>query len=365
MIRPLIERLKAYVPGEQVIVKGLVRLNTNENPYSPAPAVLEKVREAVDARLRRYPNATADGLRAKLAAMHGCKPENILVGNGSDEVLELAIRTFVDPVEEGTPVQPENVCQYFNPSYSLYPVLAEAAGVATNAVPLLSDFGIPSVVQLRADGKWNFDAALTFVTTPNAPTGRGYTTKELEALCQAQHGVVLLDEAYTDFAEEHAMELALRYPNVLVARTFSKAYCLCFQRVGYVVGPEKLVSAIHKIRGSYNVNGLGQIAAEATLDNLDYYRENFARIKQTRDETIEWLRANGFEASQSQSNFVFAKPLWISAEGLYHALHKVNVLVRWWKYPEVKDYLRISVGSEEEMLRFKEEVLKIKKEKQK
>src|SRR5439155_3736576 len=133
--------------------------------------------------------------------------------------------------------------------------------------------------------QWDFTAALTFVTTPNAPSGRGYATRELEALCQAQQGVVVLDEAYVDFAHEHAMALALKHPNVIVARTFSKAYSLCFQRVGYFVGHRDLVEALHKIRDSYNVNGLGQVAAVATLDDLRYYRANFKRIIATR----EWL----------------------------------------------------------------------------
>src|SRR5439155_24000685 len=129
---------------------------------------------------------------------------------------------------------------------------------------------------------WDFHAALTFVTTPNAPSGRGFSPPALEGLCREQHGVVVLDEAYVDFAEENALELALRLPHVLVSRTFSKAYSLCFLRVGYFVGNPVLISALQKIRDSYSVNGLGQIAAEATLDELRYYRENFRRIKATR-----------------------------------------------------------------------------------
>ena len=356
-VRRQVRKLHAYVPGEQIIVPDLVRLNTNENPYPPAPEVLEAIKGAVDGRLRRYPSATADGVRKKLAELHGCKPENILVGNGSDEVLELAVRTYVEPLPEGrTQVLDENVCQQFSPSYSLYPVLEEAASVVANNVSLGSDFALPSVEQLKSEGKWNFNAALSFITTPNAPTGTGYATVALEKLCAAQNGVVLLDEAYTDFAEEHAMDLALKYPNVLVARTFSKAYCLCFQRVGYIVGSEELIGAMHKIRGSYNVNGLGQIAAEATLDNLGYYRANFERIKRTRQQTTQWLSEHGFYVYPSQTNFVYAKPLKLSAEHIYKALKTQNILIRWWSNPEVKDFLRISIGTEEEMERFRKAV---------
>lgn len=353
LIRPLIEGLKPYVPGEQVIVPGLVRLNTNENPYPPAPAVLDTVKAAVDGRLRRYPNPTADALRVKLAALHGCKKENILVGTGSDEVLELAVRTYVDALTDGADRSGCTV-QYFTPSYSLYPVLAEMSGVVKNEVPLLPDFDIPSVEKLKADGVWDFNAALTFVTTPNAPTGQGYTTAALEKLCAAQKGVILLDEAYADFAEENAMSLATKYPNVLVARTFSKAYCLCFQRVGYCVGSEELVGAMHKIRGSYNVNGLGQIAAEATLEHLDYYRSNFERIKKTRSQTLEWLAGHGFRTRPSQTNFIFVKPPKVAAKRWYELYKEQNVLVRWWAQPDVTEYLRISIGSEEEMTRFRE-----------
>ena len=274
LIRPLVRDLHAYVPGEQPKIAGLVKLNTNENPYPPSPRVLAAVRAAVDGRLRLYPNPTAQVLREKLAKVHGCAPENIIVGNGSDELLALAVRGFVEPMSErrvirapnqnrlgSRGVRPSEVVQYFTPSYSLYPVLADIHEAAKNAVPLKPDFDLASVAELKRDAIWNFNAALTFVTTPNAPSGRGYKTSELEKLCRVQKGVVVLDEAYVDFADENAMKLTLKFPHVLVARTFSKAYSLCFQRIGYFVGNAELIAALDKIRDSYNVNGLGQIAA--------------------------------------------------------------------------------------------------------
>ena len=287
LIRPLVRGLHAYVPGEQPKIKGLIKLNTNENPYPPSPRVLRAVRAAVDGRLRLYPNPTAERLRKKLARLHRCAPENIIVGNGSDELLALATRCFVETrsAERGARNNSRSVVQYFTPSYSLYPVLADIHGAAKIAMPLKPDFALPGIADLRRGRTWNFRAALTFVTTPNAPCGRGYPTTELDALCKAQRGVMVLDEAYVDFAEENAMSLALKHPHVLVARTFSKAYSLCFQRVGYFVGHAELTSALHKIRDSYNVNGLGQIAAEATLDDLPYHRANFRKIIATR----EWL----------------------------------------------------------------------------
>src|ERR1041385_7394577 len=226
LIRPLVRRLHAYLPGEQPKTKGLIKLNTNENPYPPSPKVLAAVKAAVDGRLRLYPDPTSQVLREKLAELHRCKAENIFIGNGSDECLALAVRTFVEPQNPNPETRnpKRQIVQYFTPSYSLYPVLADTHGAAKNAVALKGDFGLPSVAELKRGKQWNFNAALTFITTPNAPSGRGYATAELEALCKAQRGVTLLDEAYVDFANAHALPLALKYPHVLVARTFSKAY---------------------------------------------------------------------------------------------------------------------------------------------
>jgi histidinol-phosphate aminotransferase len=204
---------------------------------------------------------------------------------------------------------------------------------------------LPPIAGLKRGKLWDFRAALTFVTTPNAPSGRGYSTQELEALCKAQRGVVVLDEAYVDFADENAMSLALKHPNVIVSRTFSKAYSLCFQRVGYFVGHSELVAALHKIRDSYNVNGLGQIAAEATLDDLACYRTNFRRIIATRAWLSRELTALGFQILPSQTNFILAKPPCFAAKDWLEKLRRRKILVRWFSAPEVKGYLRITVGT--------------------
>ena len=344
-IRPLVQHLHAYVPGEQPKIKGLVKLNTNENPYPPSPKVLAAVKAAVDGRLRLYPNPTAEKLRQKLAKLHGCKPENIIIGNGSDEVLALATRTFVEPAGTAGTKTAASVIQYFIPSYSLYPVLADIQGATQNAVPLKPDFSMPSLAELKKGKQWNFRAALTFVTTPNAPGGRGYATAALAKLCRAQEGVVILDEAYVDFAEENALAVALKLPNVLVARTFSKAYSLCFQRVGYFVGHADLIAAMDKVRDSYNVNGLGQIAAEATLDDLKFYRANFKKIIATRTALTRELTQLGFRVLPSQTNFILARPPLFPAEQWLQKLRDRKILVRWFRAPEVRDYLRITIGT--------------------
>ena len=359
LIRPLVRSLRPYVPGEQPKIKGLIKLNTNENPYPPSPRVLAATRAAVDGRLRLYPNPTAQLLREKLARLHGCRPENIIVGNGSDELLAMAVRTFVEPKAgqasrlSGAGETPalqssKSLVQFFTPSYSLYPVLADIHGAARNAVPLRADFTIPSLAELKRARQWDFRAALTFVTTPNAPSGRGYSTAQLEELCRAQKGVVVLDEAYVDFARENALALALKYPHVVVARTFSKAYSLCFQRVGYCVGHPELMAALHKIRDSYNVNGLGQIAALATLDDLPRYRATFRRIIATRERLSRELDALGFRVYPSQTNFILVRPPRFPARAWLQKLRDRKILVRWFGEPLVRDYLRITIGTPEE-----------------
>jgi histidinol-phosphate aminotransferase len=382
LIRPLVRGLHAYVPGEQPKIKGLIKLNTNENPYPPSPKVLAAIQSAVDGRLRLYPNPTALALREALAKLHGCRADNLIVGNGSDELLALATRCFVEPAGAevtrragSTPHKSASsrrrlqTVQYFTPSYSLYPVLADIHGAAKNEVPLKPDFSLPGMAELkngqgkppegRAPNKWDFEAALTFVTTPNAPSGRGYSTSELETLCRAQNGVVVLDEAYADFAQENALGLALKYPHVLAARTFSKAYSLCFLRVGYFVGHPDLIAALHKIRDSYNVNGLGQVAAAATLGELPYYRANFKRIIATREWLGRELTKSGFRVLPSQANFILVRPPRFPAPEWQQKLRARKILVRWFRFPAVENHLRITIGTAAEAEQLAQAVRKI------
>lgn len=365
LVRPLVRDLHPYTPGEQPEVAGLVKLNTNENPYPPAPGVLKAVKAAVDGRLRLYPSPTAEPLRKRLAALHECEPENIIVGNGSDELLALATRAFVEPSESvrlSAQGISQSTVQYFDPSYSLYPVLAGIHGARHNAVPLHGDFDLPPMSRLRRSVQWDFRAALSFVTTPNAPGGAGYATADLDELCAVHKGVLVLDEAYADFASENALQLAFKHPHVLVARTFSKAYSLCFQRVGYFVGPVELIDALHRIRDSYNVNGLGQVAAAATLDHLDYYRANFKKIIATREKTSKALTSLDFEVFPSQANFLLARPPRLPAQTWMEKLRARNVLVRWFPSHTVRPYLRITIGTPEQMAKLMAAVREVLKE---
>lgn len=350
LIRPLVRQLQAYTPGEQPNTSGLIKLNTNENPYRPAPKVLAAIRTAVDGRLRLYPNPTALPLREKLAKLHGVNPAQVIIGNGSDELLALAVRTFAEPAGSVPPSRSR--VQYPWPSYSLYPVLGQIHGAIPHAVPLQPNFDLPTVDELRRGRLWDFRAALTLITTPNAPSGRGYSLAQLNALCAAQRGVVIFDEAYVDFAEENAMELVHRHAHLLVSRTFSKAYSLCFQRVGYFVGHPGLIGALDRLRDSYNVNGLGQVAALATLDQLPYYRRNFARVKATRERMRRELSGLGWRVLPSATNFLLAEPAGMTAQQWLAALRARKIIVRWFSTPGISNYLRITMGSESEMDRF-------------
>lgn len=361
LVRPILRQLQPYVPGEQPKIKGLIKLNTNENPYPPSPRVMNAVRGAVDSRLRLYPNPTAEPLREKLAQLHGCRAENIIVGNGSDELLAMAVRCFAEPIALAHRARRPSraLVQFFTPSYSLYPVLADIHGAAVNAVPLEPDFTLPGVPSLRWDRQWDFGAALTFITSPNAPTGAGYSTASLRELCLAQRGVVVLDEAYVDFARENALELALQFPHVLVSRTFSKAYSLCFQRIGYFVGHPELIAALHKIRDSYNVNGLGQVAALASLEDLGYYRANFRKTIATRERLSGELEKLGFQVLPSQTNFLLVRPPGFPARVWLDKLRNRKILVRWFDHPGIQDYLRITIGTESEAATLVESVRKL------
>lgn len=350
LVRPHIRFLTPYAPGEQPKEAPLIKLNTNENPYGPSPKVLDAVRNAVGEQLRLYPSPNADSLRRKLASLHGLSVDQIIVGNGSDELLALATRAFVEPVvKETQEYSDRQVIQYFTPSYSLYRSLASIHAARTNEVPLTKSFDILAPPLLQNAG-WRPNAALSFITTPNAPSGRPYRTADLRRLCEATRGAIILDEAYVDFAEENALSLTTEFDHVIVSRTFSKAYSLCFQRIGYFVGPEPLIAALHKIRDSYNVNGLAQIAALAALDDLPYYRKNLQTIARERENLARSLSRIGFEVTPSAANFLLVSPPNGSktAAAWQKQLRQQGILVRWFPDPSIRHCLRITIGTPEQ-----------------
>ncbi len=331
MIRASVQRLQAYVPGEQPRDPGVVKLNTNENPYPPAPGVTEALRAYPVESLRRYPDPLSEPLRHAIAGRHGCDPAQTLVVNGSDEALALCTRAFVE--HEGS-------IGYFEPSYSLYPTLAAIREAETRPVPLGPDFAwaMPS----------DYTASLFFLTCPNAPTGMRYPQAEISAFCDRFPGVVVIDEAYADFAREDCMALALERSNVLVARTLSKSYSLAGLRVGYVVGAFALVAALLKIKDSYNVDGLSQALALAALRDPATLRRHVDKIRATRARLTEALQRAGHRVYPSETNFLWVEPTGMTAPELFERLRAERILIRHFPGPRTGACVRITVGTDEE-----------------
>jgi len=342
-IRRQIERMTGYVPGEQPMAAGLIKLNTNENPYPPSPKVLDALRAAIDGRLRLYPDPTASALRQRLGKIHGFDPEQIVVGNGGDDILNLCVRAFCGECEK---------LAYFWPSYCLYPVLANIQGATPIELPLNDDFQIEAhpAMLAKLDG-----VKLILITQPNAPSGVWLQRVELQRVIEKAKGVVVIDEAYVDFAADDCLDFAREYDNVVVARTFSKAFSFAGMRVGWAAGPRELIAALHKVKDSYNVSRLSQIGAEATLDEWAYFEENIRKIKATRQRVIGRLEEWKFFVYPSQSNFVFARPpAPLTARKWCEGLRERRILVRWWDADRIRDFARVSMGADEEMDKFLE-----------
>ena len=333
MIARHIQSLHAYTPGEQPQIPGLVKLNTNENPYPPSPKVFEALRGFDAARLRLYPDPVCKALREHLADLHGCAPENIFCGNGSDEILALASRAFVEP---------NQTIGFLDPSYSLYPVLADIQNIRKTTLPLNPDFSW-QVPAARHD-------ALFYLTNPNAPTSLAAPRETLADFCNICSGVVLIDEAYADFADDTCMSLAIApgNANTLVMRTLSKSFSLAGLRFGYCVGPEALIHVLYKIKDSYNVDMLTATLALAALRDLPHMRANVARIKATRARLAEALRARGFTMPDSQTNFLFARPPDGQAARLLQHLRAQKILVRHFDLPATREHVRVTVGTDAE-----------------
>lgn len=334
-IRPCIRKMVAYTPGEQPRVPGLIKLNTNENPYPPSPRVFQAIRRELDGRLRLYPDPLSERLRRKAAAVYGFRPDQVIAGNGSDEILTLCLRAFVD---EG------RLVQFPVPSYSLYPVLTQIQNARIRRIAFTPRFGLDLAAFDRR-------AALTFIASPNAPSGTAIPPAFLRKLSVKLHGVLVIDEAYADFAGHHALGLARRARNVLVTRSFSKSFALAGMRIGLAFGGRELVGALFKVKDSYNLDRLTQVTAEAALSDLTYHRRTVARVKRTR----EWFRTKleqlGWRVFPSEANFVFARPPGRSAREWFLRLRNRGILVRWFDHASTRDYLRISIGTDSEMKR--------------
>jgi len=329
-----VEALAAYTPGEQPKIPGIVKLNTNENPYPPSPAVGEALKNFDWHRLRLYPDPVFKLLRDRIAAIHACTPNQVFIGNGSDEILALSTRAFVE--NDGS-------IGYFCPSYSLYPVLAEIRGAEKRPVELDEKFGWRMPEGYQAD--------LFFITNPNAPTSLLYPKYTVQQFTAGFDGVVLIDEAYADFAPDNCMSLAIAKgnTNTLVMRTLSKSFSLAGLRFGYVVGPENLIAALYKIKDSYNMDMLAQAVAIEALHDLDGMFANVRKITDTRKRLTRILREMDWTVLDSASNFLFARPPNGNGEEAFKKLRLKNIFVRYFPGPRTGEYIRITIGTDAEV----------------
>ena len=328
--------MKGYAPGEQPQrIGGWIKLNTNENPYPPSPAVNDVLQGCDPSALRLYPDPICSELRKTVAELYGYAPENVILGNGSDDILTIAVRSFVP--ENGTVASPD-------PSYSLYPVLASIQGAECINIPLDDKFNLPANFAELAG-----DASLIFIPRPNAPTGGVFPLEEMRKICREFNGIVLIDEAYADFADDNCIDFVKEFSNVIISRTLSKSYSLAGIRLGYAIASEKIIDGMMKVKDSYNVNALTQKIALAALKDQDYLAENVRKICEVRKFLSDSLKERGFEVVDSQSNFVFAAPPDRNGEQLYNKLKEQGILVRYFPGKITGKYVRITVGTKEEI----------------
>ncbi len=335
--------LTPYTAGEQPKIPNLIKLNTNENPYPPSPRVAEALTGLADS-LRLYPDMEATALREAIAEVNGVCPEQVFCGNGSDEVLAFAFVAFFAGKTLAVP----------DITYSFYPVYAKLFGIALREIPLKADYTV-DVPAMQA-------GCPIALANPNAPTGVRLPLDEVRVLAahaRAHDAVMLVDEAYAAFAEETALPLLEETDNVLIVRTFSKSHSLAGMRVGYAIGPERLISALRRVRDSFNsypVDRLAQAAARAAILDTAYTDSAVRRVKEARDWTADALRAMGYPVLPSETNFLFVRADETDAAPVQQALRAKGILVRHFSAARLKPWLRITIGTAEQMRRVVEEM---------
>jgi histidinol-phosphate aminotransferase len=345
--RENIDRLKGYEPGFQPSQLDVIKLNTNENPFPPSPKVMEMLGRITDEQLRRYPDPLGNRFREAAAELNGVSPENIMCCNGGDDLLNLAFRAFCD---ETRPVA------YPVPTYTLYPVLAKIQNCQAIEIPFDDEFNLPAKLAATS-------AALTIVCNPNAPSGTFISTEELASLADEISGVLLIDEAYVDYAEKNCNSLIKDFDNVIILRSLSKGYSLAGLRFGYAIAQRDLIDGLIKVKDSYNVDSIAIALATAAIKDQEYFRENIEKIKSERTRLTEQLRKLGFEVPDSSANFVLARYKNNSAAEIHSELAKRNIYVRYFPYPKLEDKLRISIGThvqDDKLIAALKEILAVK-----
>lgn len=329
--------LKAYVPGEQPRDKSYIKLNTNESPYPPAPQVIEAINSKELEDLRLYSDPECKYLREALAKRYGVAPKNVMVGNGSDEILSFAFMAFCDK---------DMGVSYPDISYGFYPVFADIHGIPKREIPLRSDLAI------CVEAYYDAGTAIV-IANPNAPTGICLPIADIEDIIKSNsNNVVVIDEAYIDFGGESCIPFTVKYDNLLVIQTYSKSRSLAGARLGYAIGNEELIEDLEKLRYStnpYNVNRLTLLAGTAALIGQAYYDNNNREIIQTREYAILKLKRLGFEQTDSKANFIFARHPKLKGKELYQGLRERGILVRHFDKPRIADFVRITVGTKDQM----------------
>ena len=337
---PHIQKLKAYVPGQQPTEDGWVKLNTNENPYPPSPEVAPAIAAEIN-QLRRYPEPTSLKLRTIIGERFGLTGRNVIIGNGSDNVLDLITRCYVRGKGAGQTM----------PSYSLYPVVAGMSGQR------LIEVSFTRAMSLDVDAIVAANASVFFLTSPNAPTGVRFALSEIEAILQNLDGLLVADEAYVDFGGESAVALLKKYENLMVVRTFSKSYSLAGMRIGYGLASEGLIEVLDRVRDAYNVDRIAQVAAQAAFEDVEYFGSSCQKIIATRDRVRTQLDALGWFTYPSVANFLFTEPKNAAGESgaavansLFEYLNRARVLVRYFpSHPLTCSFIRVSIGTDSEM----------------
>lgn len=338
-----IRKLHAYVPGEQPHGEGWVKLNTNENPYPPSPKVAEVIVGEVE-RLRRYPEPTSLKLRTVIGERFGLNADNVIIGNGSDNILDLVTRCYASNGIVGETL----------PSYSLYRVVAGMSGHEIISVPFSRSIELDVAAIVAAN------ASVFFLTSPNAPTGVAFPLSKIEAILQQMDGLLVVDEAYVDFGGESAVGLLKEYENLVVVRTFSKSYSLAGMRVGFGLAHRAVIGMLNRVRDAYNVDRIAQAAAQAAFEDVDYFELRRQQVIETREMLRNQLDALGWFTYPSASNFLFTEPknaLGQSgtevATSLFEYLKDAKILVRYFLgHPLTCSFIRVSIGTEIEIETF-------------
>lgn len=343
----IVGQLEPYIPGEQPKDKTYIKLNTNENPYPPSPKVLQAMQEAANESVRLYPTPNCDELRVGIAQYYGLTKEQIFVGNGSDEVLAFSFLAFFNP---GSPVLFPDI------TYSFYPVYAALFNIDYQLVSLDEDFSIP------VNGFTAQNGGIIF-PNPNAPTGKALPLTAIEEILrQNSEQIVIVDEAYIDFGGESAVPLIDQYPNLLIIQTLSKSRSLAGLRVGFAMGHKDLIEGLDRVKNSINSYTLDRVAlagALASFHDEAYFQDARQKVIATREQTIGKMKAMGFSVIPSAANFIFMNHPMLPASTIYQQLREKGILVRYFNKPRIDNYLRVSIGSDEEMTCFLQAIAEI------